>query len=83
MTLGEIPNLHGISPSLIIPFELGDPKMRCTYTCDNCRSTKTIRMSEHQKEAEFLQELPDELICGVRGCQGTSYPAGTKKKVNN
>lgn len=44
--------------------------MEIMYKCPKCNATKTLKKAEHQTEAVFLQELPQQILCGWRGCDG-------------
>lgn len=45
-----------------------------TYTCPNCKSTKTISKRLFEDETEFAKKLPKDIECGVNGCKGRALP---------
>lgn len=44
--------------------------MEQIYQCPTCGCTKTIVSHQTQTVWEFKQQLPINLVCGVRGCEG-------------
>ena len=48
--------------------------MEQVYICPECKSTKTIKRPPHMNKFVFLNQLPEQLICGVGGCTSYCYP---------
>lgn len=40
------------------------------YVCPICPATKQIYANSTQSTESFMQELPDKIFCGWRGCGG-------------
>lgn len=39
-----------------------------TYVCPECKATKTLVAQSYESTREFLEDLPDSIPCGWRGC---------------
>lgn len=53
--------------------------MEVRYVCPICSATKVLVKNPIQNTDEFLQDLPSDLPCGVKGCLGRLTKQGMKK----
>ncbi len=53
------------------------------YKCPTCGATKEIEAHPTQTTEKFIQQLPDDLPCGFRGCNDRAVPAIKKENDGN
>jgi hypothetical protein len=44
------------------------------YACAMCGATKTIDLHGLPEEQRTLNQFPERIVCGWRGCQGWAFP---------